>query len=258
MACCLALSQVRCLTKKAKLVLSSNVVDFGPGLTLGENASRTFTITNEGALDVEFVAQVVAAPPGVAWPELPHAHGTHDADAQSEGDAPASKVSVSESGSGDGIAAAAAATTGMACWRPGVGPGPDGKIRAGPFVVHQGSGTVAGYGSTTISCTYTPRSVGLSTMALSFTFRAPAQRRLMVAPLAVSLRGIGREVPIFLENSVLDFKCSMFDHVYRDYLQVRSARPVVPQGHPRQCLPRGSQSAMVLEHANRLGAFPSR
>ena len=44
----------RCLTKKAALTVSSPLVDYGPGVILAESASRTFTISNGGALDVEY------------------------------------------------------------------------------------------------------------------------------------------------------------------------------------------------------------
>jgi hypothetical protein len=49
---------IECLTRKAKMVISTPLVDFGPGVTLAESASQTFTISNEGALDVEYTISV--------------------------------------------------------------------------------------------------------------------------------------------------------------------------------------------------------
>jgi|LauGreSBDMM110SN_4_FD.fasta_scaffold140223_1 hypothetical protein len=38
--------------------VSSAELDFGPGVILAETASRTFTISNSGALDVEYSISV--------------------------------------------------------------------------------------------------------------------------------------------------------------------------------------------------------
>jgi hypothetical protein len=43
---------IRCRTKRAKLSLSSEALDFGAGVTLGSSASKTFTLANDGALEV--------------------------------------------------------------------------------------------------------------------------------------------------------------------------------------------------------------
>lgn len=45
---------IRCQTKKAVMSVASTQIDFGPGVILAESASRALTISNEGALDVEY------------------------------------------------------------------------------------------------------------------------------------------------------------------------------------------------------------
>ena len=70
-------------------------------------------------------------------------------------------------------------------------------------------GIVPGYGSTTLSCVFAPSETGPARLPISVSFRSPAQRKLYVPSIDLELVGVGRDVPIFLENSVLDFKCSM-------------------------------------------------
>ncbi|GAX76218.1 hypothetical protein CEUSTIGMA_g3662.t1 [Chlamydomonas eustigma] len=157
---------VRCLTKKASMSVSTPSLDFGPGVTLGESLSKTFTLSNDGALDVEYT--------------------------------------IMENVEG------------------GTLPGPDGKLHRDPFLVHHASGMVSGYSSITITCVLCPMTAGPARLPLHISFRAPSQRKLHVPPVDVALEGTGRDVAIFLEHSVLDFKCSMVDHTYRNYLQVRN------------------------------------
>jgi hypothetical protein len=185
----------------------------------------------------------------------------------------------------------------------GKGPQADGKVRSGPFTIHQATGQVAGYGKVTMSCVFAPLEVGHASLDLTVSYKATGQRRLVIPPggiklqvrarggrggaggptsrvrsplvkkkegmkgtagrgrssslasrsslasplhvlpqrfcelsslthssphthpphaLSSPLQGQGRDVPIFLESSVLDFKCSMFDHVYRNYLRIRN------------------------------------
>ena len=89
------------------------------------------------------------------------------------------------------------------------GPGADGKLKCGPFTIHQVAGVVSGYGSTTLSCVFSPTETGAARLPIRISFRSPAQRKLVVPSIDVALSAVGRDVPIFLENSVLDFKCSM-------------------------------------------------
>ena len=89
------------------------------------------------------------------------------------------------------------------------GPGTDGKLKYGPFTIHQATGVVSGYGSTTLSCVFSPTEIGAARLPLRISFRSPAQRKLVVPSIDVALSAVGRDVPIFLENNVLDFKCSM-------------------------------------------------
>ena len=50
---------VRCVTKKAVMSISpESTVDFGPGVILAETGSRSVTIANAGALDVEYTILV--------------------------------------------------------------------------------------------------------------------------------------------------------------------------------------------------------
>jgi hypothetical protein len=42
------------LSKKANLSLSTPLVDFGPGVILGESVTKTLTLSNDGALDVDY------------------------------------------------------------------------------------------------------------------------------------------------------------------------------------------------------------
>jgi hypothetical protein len=89
------------------------------------------------------------------------------------------------------------------------GPGADGKLKYGPFTVHQAMGVVSGYGSTTLSCVFAPSETGAARLPTLISFKSPDQRKLVVPPIEFVLSAIGRDVPIFLDNSVLDFKCSM-------------------------------------------------
>lgn len=37
----------------------------------------------------------------------------------------------------------------------------------------------------------------------------------------VLLSGVGRDLPVFVEEPVIDLKCCMMGHVYRSFVQVR-------------------------------------
>ncbi|KAL6756552.1 hypothetical protein V8C86DRAFT_68936 [Haematococcus lacustris] len=160
---------IRCVTKKAVLAVSSPSVDFGPGVVLGEQATRTFNITNQGALEVEYRLDV-------------------------EGQDPA--------------------TSSLS---------PDGRaLLCPPFSISPASGTVPGYGQVALQAVFTPSRAEGVRMALQVTYKAVTQRKLFIPQDSVSLVGIGRDVPIFLERSLIDFKCVMVDHIYRDKLIVRN------------------------------------
>jgi hypothetical protein len=171
---------IKCLTKKAELKLSSAHLNFGHGVTLGESAQKTFTITNSGALGVEFSLSSTAITQGQLQtdPTL----GRSQAGGNSKG------------------------------------------LRIGDFLAHPSTGSVPGYGSTTITCTFSPSQSGSSSAPLSVIFKAMVQGRRppSVPPASLELVGLGRDVPVFLEESVIDFKCSMVDHTYRDFLRVRN------------------------------------
>lgn len=170
---------IKCLTKKAELKLSSSRLDFGHGVTLGESAQKTFTITNTGALGVEFSLSSMGTEARLL---------THPSMSKSQG-----------VGSSKGL-------------------------RIGDFRAQPSTGSVPGYGSTTITCTFSPTQSGSTSAPLSVIFKAMVQGRRppSVPPASLELFGLGRDVPVFLEESVIDFKCSMVDHTYRDFLRVRN------------------------------------
>lgn len=92
----------------------------------------------------------------------------------------------------------------------------DGRLVIGSgFSVAPGTGRVPGYGRATVTAMFAPTTAAECRTALRLTFKAPAQRKLKVAPLTVALRGVSRDVPIFLERSLLDFKCCTYDHTFR-------------------------------------------
>lgn len=175
---------IRCLTKKADLKLSCSLVDFGPGVTLGESTQKTFTITNSGALALDF--------------SLSSAAGDKDA------------------GEGRLVTAPSLSRSQM------MGGGK--RLHIGDFIAQPSTGSVPGYGSATITIQFAPSQSGPSSEPLSVIFKALAQGRRppSVPPASLQLIGKGQDVPVFLEESVIDFKCAMVDHTYRVYLQIRN------------------------------------
>lgn len=170
---------IRCLTKKADLKLSSSRLEFGHGVTLGESAQKTFTITNHGAMGVDFSLSSMAMDGSLqAFPSM----GRSQAGGNTKG------------------------------------------LRIGDFLAQPSTGSVPGYGSTTITCTFSPSQAGATSTPLSVIFKALVQGRRppSVPPASLELVGLGRDVPVFLEESLIDFKCSMVDHTYRDFLKVRN------------------------------------
>eukprot|EP00798_Chlamydomonas_sp_ICE-L_P001974 gene1974-33391_t len=151
--------------------LSTPVVDFSPGVTVAESASRMITIKNSGALDVEY---------------------TIVADVEDAEDV-----------------------------------GPEGKLRIPPFIIHQAAGQVPGYGTASVSVVFLPTNAKSIEVPLRVCYRSISQRKLFTPPSDLTLKGVGRDVPIFLEEHIIDFKCCMVDHSYRDYLPVRNGGKTV-------------------------------
>ncbi|KAF5843498.1 hypothetical protein DUNSADRAFT_14414, partial [Dunaliella salina] len=181
---------VRCLTKKASLKTSTKAVNFGPGVILGESATRSFSLINEGALEVEFSIT------------------------------PARHEQVLEPAEGKGQEA----LPGKPTLRIGQGASQAGNepLEALPFTIYQPHGTVPGYKQTTITVRFAPSAGITSHQRLHINYRVPGQKRLQVPSDVVDLEGVGRDVPVFLERSVIDFRCVMVDHTYREKLVVRN------------------------------------
>jgi hypothetical protein len=143
----------RCLTKKAVMSISSSVIDFGAGgVTLGESASRTLTITNNGALDVEYRiggnTELIDSHPGF---------GT-----------------TSNLGcGGGGVGGTQAGCTGMMSSASKLSSESDGvpSLVAGCFATSPSAGVVAGYSSVTVSIRFCPVEARQEVLDLIVTYR---------------------------------------------------------------------------------------
>ncbi len=54
--------------------------------------------------------------------------------------------------------------------------------------------------------------------------RAPSIKRLPLPHHEVLLTGVGRDVPVYVERPLIDFKCCMLGHLYRDVLVVSGGK----------------------------------
>lgn len=95
--------------------------------------------------------------------------------------------------------------------QPGVGP--DNRLKSPPFTLFPASGAVSGYSKTTVTAVFAPTVATTSNLRMRVLYKATSQRKLFIQPDYIELEGIGRDVPIFLERSVIDFKCCMYDQV---------------------------------------------
>ncbi|MEW5303719.1 MAG: hypothetical protein WDW36_006383 [Sanguina aurantia] len=103
------------------------------------------------------------------------------------------------------------------------------------FQVGPVTGCVGGYTKVTLAAVFMPREAKPARLPLRVTFKSTAHRTLVVPPLGVSLVGLGRDVPVFVERNVVDLRCCLMGHVYRDFLMVQN----------------GGKSAMKLQVVSR-------
>jgi hypothetical protein len=63
---------------------------------------------------------------------------------------------------------------------------------------------------------------GIAQLPVKVVYRALADRKLAIPPDHITLTALGRDVPVFVERPLMDFKCCMFGQLYRDQLVLRN------------------------------------
>ncbi|GIL93003.1 hypothetical protein Vretifemale_20446 [Volvox reticuliferus] len=222
---------IRCRTKRAALSVAPAVVDFGGGVTLGDAETRTFVLSNDGALEVEYrldspqltdderaliksvtftrglVDATLAAAAAAATAATPRTGGG----VGSSGTLSRARSFASLAGAADGAAAP-----------PAVAPREERRLTHGGFTVFPCVGTLKGYSKVTFTVTFAPVLAAPAKLVLNFSYKAPSVKRLSLPQHEVVVTGVGRDVPIYLERPVIDFQCCLMGHVYRDVLLVRN------------------------------------
>jgi hypothetical protein len=72
----------------------------------------------------------------------------------------------------------------------------------------------------------------------AYRYRVPALPSLMLPAHSLVIRATGREVPVYLQDSVLDFKCCTFGHTYqacRLGIMLDAAEPSIKAGSLNSC-----------------------
>ena len=151
---------LECYTKKVKLSLSAEVVDFGPApVTLGNSLNRWLKISNDGALDVTYSIRVTGGIP--------------------ERRTSIRKGLVLDSSDRDAMTLAEEMQVFM--------DEAHGVLEGGPFTIYQYVGSVAGYSSTTIKINFAPVACGQRSIKVELLSKAVHQRMLIIDPLHFTL-----------------------------------------------------------------------
>ncbi|GLI70333.1 hypothetical protein VaNZ11_015289 [Volvox africanus] len=221
---------IRCRTKRAALSVTPAAVDFGGGVTLGDTDTRTFVLSNDGALEVEYRLDS----PQLTDDEramIKSATFTHGfVDATLAAAAAAATTATLRTGGGVGssgtlsrarsFASLASAADGAVA--PAVAPREERRLTHGGFTVFPCVGTIKGYSKVTFTVTFAPVLPAPTKLVLNFSYKAPSVKRLSLPQHEVVVTGVGRDVPIYLERPVIDFQCCLMGHAYRDVLLVRN------------------------------------
>lgn len=204
---------LRCLAKRAALSLSAASLDFGPGVTIGESASRSFELRNDGALDVEFRLDS----PQLTDEERVMLKSTVNVVAAMTNSAVAAALGASTRGGGGG-----GADDDGAAAPPAVAPREERCLVCSGFSVFPCVGVVKGYSKVAITATFSPVLPLPANLHLGLNYKAPSHKRLSIPPQEVLLSGVGRDLPVFVEEPLVDLKCCMVGHVYRSFVKVRN------------------------------------
>lgn len=193
---------VQCLIKRAILTLEPSYLDFDGkgGVLLAESATQSITITNDGALDANYV--IVADETATARPPAPDADGEQAPDS-GESPASASPALTARSGKADEEVSTALETQG--------------------FIIPDAKGVVPGYGRIALPVTFAPSVSGFVRVALKVVYIAPKDPEAVLSPENLILLATGREMPVFTKEPSLDFSCCMFDHTYKHSLVLHNS-----------------------------------
>lgn len=152
---------IKCLTKKVKISVTPGAVAFGPGpITLGENQAQTLVISNDGALQVDYVISVLGDLPEhlvSVWQGV--VLDSSDRDAMPLSDEMG--VFVDEQAS---------------------------ELEVGPFTVRQMAGQVRGYGKTAVRVVFAPLGLGERLVTLRISFKAAQRKSLSIEPVDLELK----------------------------------------------------------------------
>lgn len=213
---------VQCLIQRTKLSLSTHTIDYDTagGVLLAESLTESFTIVNDGALEAHYVilvdetAATATLPPGLR----------SDLAAETLAVAGAAEEGVGADGSGADAAAGGgdlAPIRSLSTRR--VDNAQSTSLETQGFSIAAARGTVPGYGRVVIPITFAPKVSGLVRLPLKILYIAPKVPTLLIEPHELLLSATGREMPVYTDTELLDFKCCMFDHVYKSSLMLHNS-----------------------------------
>ncbi|EFJ53186.1 hypothetical protein VOLCADRAFT_86216 [Volvox carteri f. nagariensis] len=260
---------IRCRTKRAELSVAPAAVDFGGGVTLGDSATRTFVLSNEGALEVEYRldSPQLSEEERALLKSATFAHGTLK-DATIAAAAAAAAAGGGGGGGGGGLlsrarsfASQTAATDGgpLAAAAAAVElPREERRLTHGGFTVFPCVGTLKGYSQVTFTVTFAPVLAAAAKLVINLSYKAPSVKRLSLPRHEVVVTAVGRDVPVYVERPVIDFQCCLLGHVYRDVLLAGDSFPITIRFKPTPVLLTACRRHLVEPEEDQILEIPMR
>ncbi|EQC33161.1 hypothetical protein SDRG_09147 [Saprolegnia diclina VS20] len=188
---------LRCSAKRSVPELSTSQIEF-TNVVVGECAKHVVTLRNAGALPTVFRVVAATDAEALAWTDTSATHDIDEADA------------VDPSGVTSEAALLAFATSFGQFQR---------SVTVAPPIVASTDGHVAPYASCSIHFAFSPHEpMAAFTQAFQVTFDDAPE----VPPLDIRVRAQAAEVPLYVETPIMDFKCCVYDKLYRGKLLLRN------------------------------------
>ncbi|KDO29017.1 hypothetical protein SPRG_06072 [Saprolegnia parasitica CBS 223.65] len=183
---------LRCAAKRSVPELSTSHIEFA-NVVVGECAKHVVTLRNAGALPTAFRILPVDTP---AWRDA--------------GDREETRV--------DAVADPSASEAALMAFATSFGQVQP-SVSVAPPLVATTDGRVAPYASCSIHFAFSPHEpMAAFTQSFQVTFDDAPE----VPPLDISVRAQAAQVPLYVETPMMDFKCCVYDKLYRGKLLLRN------------------------------------
>ncbi|XP_053705397.1 cilia- and flagella-associated protein 74-like isoform X2 [Synchiropus splendidus] len=204
---------VRCTTKKCEVQVDSQTVDFGSQL-VGQNISRTITLTNKGALATHFHLDMSSC----VISETQHVQMS----SQTPGDSGSMILPSVRSKEVNKLRhdlCEVSQENILACLPSNVDPQTE-ESSGECCDIHLGSvkeGKLEPFGRVKLDFYFTPSFPGENRLDFRIVFSDPNS-----SPIPIKVMGLAVTLPVWVTQPSINFKICMFDHLYQERIQIES------------------------------------